>query len=215
MLNNAEARGAVAPVVEPIAKALLRLGLSADMVTLIGAAITVTTALVFIPQDNFLPAIIILLLFLAGDVIDGTMARLSGTQGPYGAWLDATMDRVADVAVYGALLWWAVEYRDTTTTVLAWIVLAGAVAISYAKARAEAVGATANGGLAERAERFIVVGIGGLLYVFGLDWAMTAALGILAVGVVITVIQRATDVRGQLKPKSGAGGSVPPAGAEG
>ena len=216
MLNNAEARGFVAPVVEPIARALLRIGLTADMVTLIGAAITVTTALVFIPQDNFLPAIIILLLFLAGDVIDGTMARLSGTQGPYGAWLDATMDRVADVAVYGALLWWAVEYRDTATTVLAWIVLAGAVAISYAKARAEAVGATANGGLAERAERFIVVGIGGLLYVFGLDWAMTAALGILAVGVVITVLQRAMDVRSQLKPKPGAAGSVPPtAGAEG
>ena len=65
MLNNAETRGVVAPVVEPIAKALLRMGLSADMVTVIGTAITVTTALWFIPRDNILPAIIILLLFLA------------------------------------------------------------------------------------------------------------------------------------------------------
>jgi phosphatidylinositol phosphate synthase len=214
MLNNADARGAVAPVVEPIARGLLRIGLTADMVTMIGAAITVTTALFFIPRDNFLPAIIILLLFLAGDVIDGTMARLSGTQGPWGAWLDATLDRVADVAVYGALLWWAVKYQDTATTVLAWCVLAGAVTISYAKARAEAVGATANGGIAERAERFIVVGIGGLLYVAGLDWAMTAALGILAVLVVITVVQRALTVRAQLKGQSGAG-ATPAADVEG
>jgi CDP-diacylglycerol--glycerol-3-phosphate 3-phosphatidyltransferase len=210
MLNNAEARGVVAPVVEPIARALLRIGLSADMVTIIGAVIAVTTALYFIPRDEFLPAIIILLLFLAGDVIDGTMARLSGTQGPYGAWLDATMDRIADVAVYGAILWWSVKYDlGTPTTILAWIVLAGSVAISYAKARAEAVGANADGGLAERAERLIVVGIGGLLYVFGLDWAMTAALAVLSVGVVITVIQRAVKVRGQLKPQSGAAGTSP------
>lgn len=199
MLNNAETRGLVAPVVEPIARALLRIGLTADMVTVIGAAITVTAALYFIPRDDFVPAIVILVLFLVGDVLDGTMARLSGTQGPWGAWLDATMDRVADVAVYGALLWWSVRYADTLTTVLAWVVLAGAVTISYAKARAEAVGATANGGIAERAERFIVVGLGGVAYVAGLDRAMTVALGILAVLVVVTVVQRALDVRGQLK----------------
>lgn len=199
MLNNAETRGLVAPVVEPIARVLLRIGLTADMVTIIGAAITVTSALVFIPRDDFIPAIVILVLFLVGDVLDGTMARLSGTQGPWGAWLDATMDRVADVAVYGALLWWSVRYADTLTTVFAWVVLAGAVAISYAKARAEAVGATANGGIAERAERFIVVGLGGVAYVAGLDRAMTVALGILAVLVVVTVVQRSLDVRGQLK----------------
>jgi CDP-diacylglycerol---glycerol-3-phosphate 3-phosphatidyltransferase len=214
MLNNAEARGFVAPVVEPVARALLRVGLTADMVTIIGAAITVTTALYFIPRDNFLPAIIILLLFLVGDVLDGTMARLSGTQGPWGAWLDATLDRVADVAVYGALLWWAVKYQDTLTTLFAWFVLAGAVTISYAKARGEAVHAIVTGGIAERAERFIVVGIGGLLYVFGLDWAMTAALGILTVLVVITVFQRAMNVHAQLKPQSGAG-APPTAGTQG
>jgi CDP-diacylglycerol--glycerol-3-phosphate 3-phosphatidyltransferase len=114
---------------------------------------------------------------------------------------------VADVAVYGALIWWAAAtYEDTLTTVLAWTCLAGAVAISYAKARAEAVGATANGGIAERAERFIVVGIGALLYSFGLDWGMTLALGVLAVLVFITVVQRAVDVRGQLRPAGGAPG---------
>jgi CDP-diacylglycerol--glycerol-3-phosphate 3-phosphatidyltransferase len=204
MLNNAEARGVVAPVIEPVARALLRLGLSADMVTIIGATITVVSALVLIPQGRFIPAFLIVGFFIAMDVIDGTMARLSGTQGPYGAWLDATLDRVADVAVFGGLLWWAAMHSDTLTTTLAWICLAGAVAISYAKARAEAVGATANGGIAERAERLMVVGVGAILYSVGLDWGMTLALGILAVLVVITVVQRAVDVRSQLRPAGGA-----------
>ncbi len=206
MLNNAEARGAVAPVVEPVARALLRIGLTADMVTIIGCAITVVSALVLIPQGRFVPALLIVGFFVAADVLDGTMARISGTQGPWGAWLDATLDRVADVAVYGALLWWAVRESDTPTVVLAWICLAGAVTISYAKARAEAVGATANGGVAERAERLIVVGLGAILLSFGVDWGMTAALGLLSVLVVVTVIQRALDVRSQLRPATGSGG---------
>jgi CDP-diacylglycerol--glycerol-3-phosphate 3-phosphatidyltransferase len=205
MLNNAEARGVVAPVVEPVARALLRIGLSADMVTVIGCAITVVAALWFIPQGRFIPALLIVGFFIAADVIDGTMARLSGTQGPYGAWLDATLDRVADVAVFGGLLWWAVRTSDTLTVVLAWICLAGAVAISYAKARAEAVGATANGGIAERAERLIVVGVGAILVSLGVDWGMSVALGLLSVLVVITVIQRALDVRSQLRPATAAG----------
>jgi CDP-diacylglycerol--glycerol-3-phosphate 3-phosphatidyltransferase len=207
MLNNADARGVVAPVVEPVARGLLRIGLTADMVTIIGAMITVVSALVLIPQGRFVPALLIVGFFIAADVLDGTMARISGTQGPWGAWLDATLDRVADVAVFGGLLWWAAKHADTPTTVLAWICLAGAVTISYAKARAEAVGATANGGIAERAERLIVVGIGAILYSLGLGWAMTAALGILAVLVVVTVVQRAVDVRSQLRPA----GSPPPA----
>jgi CDP-diacylglycerol--glycerol-3-phosphate 3-phosphatidyltransferase len=213
MLNNADARGVVAPVVEPIARALLRLGLTADMVTIIGAAITVVSALVLLPQGRFVPALLIVGFFVVADVIDGTMARLSGTQGPWGAWLDATLDRVADVAVYGGLLWWAVRESDTPTVVLAWVCLAGAVTISYAKARAEAVGATANGGIAERAERLIVVAIGAILYSLGLEWGMSAALGVLAVLVVITVIQRALDVRSQLKPagRSAAGDGDAPA----
>jgi CDP-diacylglycerol--glycerol-3-phosphate 3-phosphatidyltransferase len=204
MLNNADARGFVAPVIEPVARALLRVGLTADMVTVIGAAITVASALVLIPQGRLLPALLIVGFFIAMDVIDGTMARLSGSQGPYGAWLDATLDRVADVAVFGSLVMWAAWHSDTLTTYLAWACLAGAVAISYAKARAEAVGATANGGIAERAERLIVVGVGVILHSFGLDWAMTLALGVLAVLVVVTVIQRALDVRSQLKPAGAA-----------
>ncbi len=202
MLNNADARGAIAPVVEPIARGLLRIGVTPDMVTLIGTTLTVLTALILIPQEKFIPAVILLVIFTSADVLDGTMARLNGTQGPWGAWFDATLDRLADGAIFGGVLIWAAWYSDTFTTILAWICLAGGALVSYAKARAEAVGATANGGIAERAERMILLGIGAIVYQF-VDWGMTAALVILSVLTIITVFQRGMDVRRQLKPMDG------------
>jgi len=214
MLNNSEARGTIAPVVEPLARGLLRLRVTPDMVTLVGTALTVVTALVLIPAGRFIPAVILLLLFTSADVLDGTMARISGTQGPWGAWFDATLDRVADGAIFGGVLIWAAWNSDTLTTMLAWVCLAGGAVVSYAKARAEAVGATANGGIAERAERMIILGLGAILFQF-VDWGMTVAVAVLAVLTVITVVQRGLDVRSQLKPQGGAGGQPSaPAGPE-
>lgn len=210
MLNNADARGVIAPVVEPIARGLLRMRVTPDMVTLTGTTLTVLTALILIPQGRFIPAVILLFLFISADVLDGTMARLSGTQGPWGAWFDATLDRVADGAVFGGVLIWAAWNSDTTTTMLAWVCLVGGAVVSYAKARAEAVGATANGGIAERAERMILLGVGAILYQF-VDWGMTAAIAILAVLTTITVFQRGLDVRSQLKPLNGQQPAAPSA----
>jgi CDP-diacylglycerol--glycerol-3-phosphate 3-phosphatidyltransferase len=202
MLNNADARGVIAPVVEPMARGLLRMRVTPDMVTLTGTTLTVLTALILIPQGRFIPAVVLLFLFTSADVLDGTMARLSGTQGPWGAWFDATLDRVADGAIFGGVLIWAAWSSDTVTTILAWVCLAGGAVVSYAKARAEAVGATANGGIAERAERMIILGLGAILFQF-VDWGMTLALAILAVLTTITVFQRGLDVRSQLKPLNG------------
>lgn len=202
MLNNADARGVIAPIVEPMARGLLRMKVTPDMVTLTGTTLTVLTALILIPAGRFIPAVILLFIFTSADVLDGTMARLSGTQGPWGAWFDATLDRVADGAVFGGVLIWAAWYSDTPTTMLAWVCLAGGAVVSYAKARAEAVGATANGGIAERAERMIILALGAILYQF-VDWGMTAAVAILAVLTTITVFQRGLDVRRQLKPLDG------------
>ncbi|HYN56195.1 MAG TPA: CDP-alcohol phosphatidyltransferase family protein [Motilibacterales bacterium] len=208
MLNNADARGVLAPVVEPIARGLLRMRITPDMVTLAGTTLTVLTALILIPQGRFIPAVVLLFLFISADVLDGTMARLSGTQGPWGAWFDATLDRVADGAVFGGVLIWAAWHSDTLTTMLAWVCLVGGVVVSYAKARAEAVGATANGGIAERAERIILLGLGAILYQF-VAWGMSAAIAILAVLTVITVFQRGLDVRSQLKPLNGQQAAAP------
>ncbi|HSO04893.1 MAG TPA: hypothetical protein VLQ92_10460, partial [Candidatus Limnocylindrales bacterium] len=113
-----------------------------------------------------------------------------------------------DGAVFGGVLIWAAWNSDTLTTMLAWVCLVGGTVVSYAKARAEAVGATANGGIAERAERMILLGVGAILYQF-VDWGMTAAVAILAVLTTITVFQRSLDVRSQLKPLNGQQPAAP------
>ena len=195
MLNNPAARKVSTAVLEPVARLLLKLHVSPDAVTVVGTLITCTAALVFFPRGDFIPGVLIIATSVIADLLDGTMARLSGRAGPWGNFLDATLDRVADGCVFGALLLWAVSTGNAWTT---------AAVISYAKARAEAVGATANVGIAERAERLIVVLFAALLAGFGVPYVLPVALGILAVLTVITVLQRIIVVRHQLKtPSSG------------
>lgn len=201
MLNNPAARRLSSAVLEPPARLLLRLHVSPDVVTLIGTLGTCTAALVFFPRGDFIPGCLIIAAFVLCDLLDGTMARLSGRAGPWGNFLDATLDRIADGCVFGALMLWAAATQSAWTTAASLACLVGGQVISYAKARAEAVGATANVGIAERAERLIVVLLAALLAGLGVPYVLPIALGILAVVSVVTVIQRIVVVRRQLYAK--------------
>lgn len=203
MLNNASARKAISGAIDPIARGLLRLGVTPDMVTIVGAAGSSIAALYFIPRGEFFWAIGVMAVFTLSDLLDGTMARMRGTAGPWGNFLDSTLDRVTDGAIFASLLWWAAANDDPISTVAAAICLIAGFTISYAKARAESVGATANVGIAERAERIIVAAVAALLTGFGLNWAMPVLLSILAILTVITVIQRFVVVHRQLVPSAG------------
>ena len=199
MLNNPAARKVAAVVIDPPAKLLVKLKVSPDAVTLVGTIGASASALILIPRGEFIWAIVLITLFAFSDLLDGTMARLTGSSGPWGNFLDATLDRVTDGAVFGALIWWGATQQDY------WIVGGGLLALvtgqvtSYAKARAEAVGATANVGIAERAERLILAGIGILLTGFGVPYVLPIVLWIVGVAGVITVIQRMVGVRRQLR----------------
>ena len=94
MLNNKEARGVVSRVVDPVAKALLSIGLTPDAITYIGAAGVSLTALWFFPRGQFVIGVLVILLFVFSDLLDGTMARLSGRAGPWGNYLDSTLDPI-------------------------------------------------------------------------------------------------------------------------
>lgn len=215
MLNNDDARGFIAPVVNPVARTLLRLGVTPDMVTLFGTTATVVGAMVFFPQGEFLTGVLVILLVILSDLLDGTMARMSGKASPWGAWLDSTLDRVGDGAVFGGLLIWAAWNHMGWTTAMAWICVVGGAVISYAKARAESVGAHANVGIAERAER-LIIGLGAaLLQGWGVSNAIEVGLTILAVLTLITIGQRAAVVRQQLRPGPDAAGPDTPGGATG
>jgi CDP-diacylglycerol---glycerol-3-phosphate 3-phosphatidyltransferase len=206
MLNQTNARQIVAGVVEPAARGLLRLGISPDAITVLGLVGTCVGALVFFPQEKWLIGTAVVVLFIFSDLLDGTMARLSGRAGPWGAFLDSTLDRVGDAAILGGIAMGFVHAGDARTAAVAIGCLVGGLVVSYAKARAEGVGAECNVGIAERTERLIIQGIGVVLYGFGVPYALPAALWILLVLTWVTVGQRIWHVRGQLHPMASADG---------
>ncbi|CAB4905399.1 unannotated protein [freshwater metagenome] len=198
MLNNADARKVVSAILLPPARLLIRLHVSPDAITVLGTIAAVVTALVCFPQGYFIAGPLLITFFALADLLDGTMARLAGTSGPWGNFLDATLDRVADGAIFGGLIWWALNTGDVWIGVAATLALVTGQVTSYAKARAEAVGATANVGIAERAERLIIVLLATFLTGFGVPYVLPLALWLIGILGVITVIQRIIHVRGQL-----------------
>ena len=200
MLNNPAARKLASGVIEPPARLLLRLHVSPDAVTVFGTVGAVAAALVCFPSGRFGLGVLLIAIFATSDLIDGTMARISGTSGPWGNFLDATLDRVADGAIFGGLVMWGALNGDAVTAAAATLALVTGQVTSYAKARAEAVGATANVGIAERAERLVLVLLAALLAGFGVPSVLPAALWIIGGLGIITIVQRMVVVRRQLRP---------------
>jgi CDP-diacylglycerol--glycerol-3-phosphate 3-phosphatidyltransferase len=200
MLNNPNARKAMSAVLEPPARLLLRMHVSPDAITVLGTALAVATALICFPAGMFILGPILITVFAFSDLLDGTMARMRGTSGPWGNFLDATLDRVADGAIFGGIVLWGAINDQVGVAAAALLCLVMGQVTSYAKARAEAVGATANVGIAERAERLIVVLLAVFITGFGVPYVLPIALWALGALGFITVIQRIWTVRGQLRP---------------
>ncbi len=194
MLNQTNARSVLAKVVEPVAKGLLKIGLSPDAVTFIGTVGVSAAALAFFPRGEFVIGILIMLLFVFSDMLDGTMARLQNRTGVWGAFLDSTLDRVADGAIFGAVVIWAVRTQNVWVQAAALICLVGGFVISYARAKAESIGLDCSVGIAERTERMLILLVPAFFYGLGVPYLLPAALIVLAVLVVITVGQRLVHV---------------------
>ncbi|MFE9794302.1 phosphatidylinositol phosphate synthase [Streptomyces goshikiensis] len=203
MLNK-YARAFFTRVLTPFAAFLLRRGVSPDAVTLIGTAGVVAGALVFFPRGEFFWGTITITLFVFSDLVDGNMARQAGLSSRWGAFLDSTLDRVADAAIFGGLaLWYAGNGNDNVLCAVAIFCLASGQVVSYTKARGESIGLpVAVNGLIERAERLVIslvaAGLSGL-QTFGVpSWIgvlLPIALWIVAVGSLVTLIQRVVTVR--------------------
>ena len=195
---NLRVRPALGKVVDPVAAALLRTGVSPDAVTITGTLGVVVGALAFFPRGQLFLGTAVVVLFVLTDLLDGAMARMRGTSGKFGAWLDSTCDRVADAAIFGGLVLWFTGDGDSRTmaTVALFCLVAGSI-VSYAKARAEGLGLRCDVGLAERAERLILVLAGTALAGLGLDVALDVLLWVLAAASAVTVVQRLVEVRRQ------------------
>ena len=185
------ARLVLAHVVDPIARFLLRRGITPNAVTVAGTVGVIAGALALGARGHLVAGALVVTFFALTDMLDGTMARMRGPAGNFGALLDSSMDRLADAAIFGAVAYYLYGQDNPYNGMVAAIVcLAAGQVVSYVKARAQSLGLNADVGLAERAERLIIVGIGGLLSGFGLDWGLPAALWVLAVLSLYTVFQR-------------------------
>jgi len=202
MLNNASVRRAVSGAVDPVARGLLRLHVSPDAVTLVGTIGSSVAALWFYPRQQWAVGTLVILLFVFSDLIDGTMARMSGRSGPWGAFLDSTLDRVTDGLLFGAVFLGFANAGQMWTASAALGCLVGGAVVSYAKARAESIGVECNVGIAERAERLIIAGAAALLYGLGVPYILPAALWFLLALTWFTVGQRVLHVRRQLRAAS-------------
>ncbi|MDT7545335.1 MAG: CDP-diacylglycerol---glycerol-3-phosphate 3-phosphatidyltransferase [Actinomycetota bacterium] len=191
-------RPAVGRIVGPLAARLLRLGITPDMVTVAGAVGAVAASLGLLARGHFFWGGVLVTVAVLTDALDGTMARLRGPAGSWGAFLDSTLDRIADASIFCALvIWYAGKGDDQLLLGVSLFCLVAGAVTSYAKARAEGLGMTCNVGLAERVERLILVLAGVFLTGIGLDVALPIALWVLAVASAITVGQRLAEVHRQ------------------
>jgi phosphatidylinositol phosphate synthase len=182
---------------DPMGRALTRVGVTPDAVTIAGTVGVIAGSVLLLAQGKLIAAVVVITLCALLDVLDGAMARARGYATRYGGLLDSTMDRVADGAVFGALTWWFFASDQRVLAVVALVCLVGGQIVSYVKARAEGLGFTCDVGLAERMERLVLAGIGGLLTGFGVSWGLGAALWLLLVLTLITIVQRLVHVRRQ------------------
>ena len=181
----------------------IRRGVSPDTVTLLGTAGVVAGALVFYPLGEFFWGTVVITLFVFSDLVDGNMARQLGRSSRWGAFLDSTLDRVADArSSAGSPSGTPARGDDNALCAVSIFCLASGQVVSYTKARGESIGLpVAVNGLVERAERLVIAlvaaGLAGLhkFGVPGIQYLLPIALWIVAVGSLVTLIQRVVTVR--------------------
>lgn len=198
MLSNL--RAFFTKVLTPLAKVLLRIGISPDVVTIFGTLGVGFGALFFFPQGDLFIGVMVITAFVFLDLVDGTMARLAGRSSKWGAFLDSTLDRLADAAIFAGLIVYFTGEGDSLDANLAMACLALGAIVPYARARAEGVGLNAAVGIAERADRLVAVLVAsGLVGVGAPRILLTVVLGLLACASAFTVIQRVLWVRKQCR----------------
>jgi CDP-diacylglycerol--glycerol-3-phosphate 3-phosphatidyltransferase len=219
---SASARDRVRGLANPVALALGRLGLTPNALTVLGFLGTGVAALAAALQ-LWLVAGVLVLAFGIFDLFDGALARATGRASKFGAFLDSTLDRTGENLVYAGVVIGAAWLHAYPVAFLAALALAFASVVTYARAKAEAIGVKGDVGVAPRPERLVLLALGligaGLLggvqpvELFGRNEGLGAsvdatgtlvlsgALGVIAVLSAITVLQRILAVRHQLDQK--------------
>jgi CDP-diacylglycerol---glycerol-3-phosphate 3-phosphatidyltransferase len=186
----------------PIGQALVRTPITPNMITVAGTVGVSASCLALFPIGWLFPGAAIATFFVFTDMLDGLLARMKGSSGPWGAFLDSTMDRVGDAAVFGGITIWFIRV-DHLLAVVSLFCLACGLCVSYVKARAQSLGLNADVGLIERPERILIgltsIGLSGL----GVPYVLPIGMWALAAGSAFTLGQRMHAVYKDAKSKRG------------
>lgn len=180
----------------PVSQWLARTPVTPNMVTVVGTLGVSAGALALFPTGHLLAGVIVCTVFVFADMLDGTLARIKGSSGAWGAFLDSTLDRIADAAVFVGLAAYFVNGGDSRLMagVATYCLVTGSL-VSYAKARAQSLGVSCDVGIAERTERLLIALVAAGLAGLGVPYVLPAGLWILAVLTTITLGQRVWAVR--------------------
>ena len=192
------ARPVVEKIIAPTIARLARCGVTPDLITIVGTVGAAAGAILLFGTGQLFWGTVVVTFFVLLDLLDGALARARGGGSLFGAVLDSTGDRIADAAVFGALIWWFSGPGDNRLlALLALLCLVLGVLTSYVKARAEGVGLPCDVGIVERLERLLLVLFGTGLAGLGVPYALHVGLWVLLVGSAVTVAQRVAEVHRQ------------------
>ena len=194
-------------IVDPIADFFVRTGVHPNTITAFGTLCTIAASVIF-GMGHIKTAGWFLGLTALFDVMDGTVARRSGKESTFGAFLDSTLDRLADGALFVGLATFyalSVEHRSTTMMLVCMSGCIGALMTSYARARAETLGLDAKVGMVQRPERVALLSAPQAFFGLALNgWVLKIVIVIITMGAWITVIQRIAYVYNQTRDRAAA-----------
>ncbi|HXF20175.1 MAG TPA: CDP-alcohol phosphatidyltransferase family protein [Streptosporangiaceae bacterium] len=192
-----------ARLLTPLGGALARTPITPNMITAAGTVGVMIGALWLFPLGHLFAGTLVCWGFAMFDMLDGLLARLKGTTGSWGAFLDSTLDRIGDAAVFAGLaIWLARDHQPVLAGVALYCLVAGGM-VSYARARAEGIGVRADVGVAERSERLLVALVAAGLTGLGVPFVLAIGLWAVAAASTVTFAQRVLVVRKAVGPSAG------------
>ncbi len=186
---------AVTRLITPVASFALRLGITPNAVTWVGAVGVIASALFFYPRGGFFLGTAVIAIFAVSDLFDGTMARISKAgASAWGSFLDSTIDRLTDSAILLGVSIYLINRSDALSFVVIATLVTGML-VPYIRAKAESFGIECSGGIAERTERLIIAMSAIALDGLGVPYVLAIGMWLLASLGAITVVQRMHIVR--------------------
>ena len=190
---------AVTRLITPVAASALRIGITPNAVTWVGAVGVIASALFFYPRGDFFLGTAVISFFALSDLFDGTMARISKAgASKWGSFLDSTIDRVTDSAILLGVSIYLINDDDQLSFVVIATLVTGML-VPYIRAKAESFGVECSVGIAERTERLIMAMSAIALDGLGVPYVLAGGMWLLAGLGAVTVVQRMLIVRKAFK----------------